>query len=73
MHRGGKAINRKDKAMTSTGKPEKRDIHAKVKRIIKSPDLSKCERIIVDSKTIIFDQKLNQLKKRNDENSNHGN
>ena len=40
--------------MTSTGKQSKYDLHAKVKRIIISPDLSKLERVIVDSKTIKF-------------------
>lgn len=34
--------------MTESGKPEK------VKRVIVSPDLSKLERVQVDSKTIIF-------------------
>lgn len=40
--------------MTESGKPEKCDIHAKVKRVVISPDLSKLERVQVDSKTILF-------------------
>jgi len=50
--------------MTSTGKQSKHDLHAKVKRITKSPDLSKLERILVDAKTIIFKTKVKPTKKK---------
>lgn len=49
--------------MTTAGKPEKTDLHAKTKRIIKSPDLSKLKRVQVDSKTIRF-LKPDKKKKR---------
>ena len=50
--------------MTSTGKQSKYDLHAKVKRVIKSPDLSKLERFQVDAKTIFFKTKVKPTKKK---------